>query len=90
MLTPTLTLTAFVFLWFYFDRKDAKKSQEIIKRENQRKNERYCLKVIDSCETQMQLVSAGRLVRNCTNKGYIDLNDYHVLIKRIWSMTNAL
>ncbi len=84
------TLTASVFLWFYFDRKDAQKSQEITKREKQCEISRYCLKVLDSCKTHEQLFSVTKLVKNCTNKGYVDRNDYHMLIKRIWSMHNAL
>jgi hypothetical protein len=88
MLIPTFTAAA--LLWFYFDRKDEQKSQEIIKREKQDNIRDYCLTVINSCETRAQLHTANQLVKNCTNKGYIDLNDYHVLIKRIWSMTNAI
>ena len=84
------TLSAAALIWLYFDRKDAKKSQEIIERENQGSIIGYCLIVINSCKTREQLLSANRLVRNCTNKNYIDLNDYHILIKRIWSKHNAI
>lgn len=88
MLIPTLTAVA--LLWFYFDRKDAQKSEGIIKREKQDSIRDYCLTVINSCGTRDQLHAANQLVKNCTNKGYIDFNDYHILIKRIWRMTNAI
>ena len=84
------TLSAAALLWFYFDRKDAKKSQEIIERENKDKILAYCLTVISSCRTDAQLFSATQLVKNCTNKSYINLNDYHALIKTIWSKSNAI
>ena len=83
-------LSAAALIWLYFDRKDAKKSQEIIKREKQDNILVYCLTVINSCKTQAQLHTANQLVKNCTNRGYIDLNDYHILIKRIWSKHNAI
>ena len=84
------TLTAAALLWFYFDRKDAQKSKEIIKRESQDGIFNYCVTVINSCKTQGQLHTANQLVKNCTNKGYIAASDYHILIKQIWSMTNEI
>ena len=84
------TLTAAAFIWFYFDRKDAKKSEQIIKYEWQTDNALYCLKVIKSCLTIDQLIVANKMVRNCAGRGYIDLNGYHILIKRIWIIRNAI
>ena len=84
------TLTAAALLWFYFDYKDAQASKEIINREKQDDILNYCIAVINSCKTQGQLHTANQLVKNCTNKGYIAVNDYHNLIKQIWSMTNEI
>jgi hypothetical protein len=82
----TLSLSA-IGLWFYFDRKDAKQCN---KAEISTNTALYCIKVIDSCKTLEQLHVANQLVKNCLNKNMITLNDYHRLIKKIWSMQNAI
>ena len=76
--------------WFYFDRKDAEKSEEIIKREKQDNIRDYCLTVINSCKTHEQLHAANKLAKNCVHKQYINVDDYLKLIKQIWSKHNAI